>query len=285
MHETMNIDFSGRTVLITGASRGIAAEIARAFAHNGANVAINYCATADLQARQPDAAEKLLNELRAEGAKAEAIEADLLDKAGAETLLNKALRHFARIDVLVLSAAFQVNKRFLEQSPTEVEQQVRLNILSNVAILQRLIPAMRQTGWGRIVTIGSVQEEAPSMDMPVYSLTKSAQENLVRNLAVENAPYGITVNNVAPGLVETDRNERFRHDMSVWQELSANANPMGRAGTPADIAGAVLFLASEAASFITGTTIFATGGGHIASPRRRLSADAPRTGIAQRTAT
>ena len=100
-------------------------------------------------------------------------------------------------------------------------------------------------------------------------MTKAALENLVRNLAVDNAPHGITVNNVAPGLVETDRNAFRRHDSESWREFAASANPLGRAGQPGDIAGSVLFLASEAAAFITGATISVAGGAQIPGARRR----------------
>ena len=103
--------------------------------------------------------------------------------------------------------------------------------------------------------------------MPIYAMTKGAQENLVRNLAVQNAPYGITVNNIAPGLVETDRNAFRRRDPAVWSTLAASANPMGRAGQPDDISGAAVFLASDAAAYVTGATIQVTGGAHIARGR------------------
>ncbi len=271
--ESMKIDLTGRRVLVTGGSRGIAAEIVRMCARSGASVAVNHSAAADQRAGHPDAASDLVAELRAEGAEVEAIEADLLDPNGPAELVERALDRFGTIDIAVLSAALQINKRFLEQTQSDVELQLRLNITANIRILQGLIPAMRASGWGRIVTIGSVQEVAPSAQMPVYAMTKAALENLVRNLAVENAPYGITVNNVAPGLVQTDRNARLRNDMAVWREFSANANPLGRAGLPGDIAGVVVFLASDAAAFITGATIYATGGSHI--PLGRVPANRP----------
>jgi NAD(P)-dependent dehydrogenase (short-subunit alcohol dehydrogenase family) len=117
------------------------------------------------------------------------------------------------------------------------------NLVSNIQLLQRLIPPMRDAGWGRIISIGSVQEISPSGEMPVYAMSKAAQENLVRNLAVQNARYGITVNNIAPGLVQTDRNAFRRKDPAAWEAIAKGANPMGRAGQPEDIAGAALFAA------------------------------------------
>jgi NAD(P)-dependent dehydrogenase (short-subunit alcohol dehydrogenase family) len=146
--------------------------------------------------------------------------------------------------------------------------QFQVNLVANIQLLQRLLPPMRDVGWGRVVTIGSVQEDTPSPEVPVYSMTKAAQVNLVRNLALQNAAFGVTVNNVAPGLVQTDRNAFRRREPGVWEDFAAGANPMGRAGQPDEIVGAVLFLASNAAAFVTGTTIHATGGSHIPWVRR-----------------
>src|SRR5205823_846170 len=131
---------------------------------------------------------------------------------------------------------------FLAMQPDDVAGQIQLNIVANIDVLQGILPSMREMRWGRVIAIGSVQELAPSAEMPVYSMTKAAQENLVRNLALQNAPYGITVNNVSPGLIETDRNAFRREDMAVWKAACERANPMRRAGQPKDIAGAVLFL-------------------------------------------
>src|SRR5207248_1194194 len=105
----------------------------------------------------------------------------------------------------------------------------------------------------------------------IYSMSKAALLNLVQNLAVQTAPFGITVNNIAPGLIQTDRNAHRRLDGASWTKITSNANPMGRAGLPEDISGAVLYLALESSSFTTGTTIYITGGGHIG----RNNADGP----------
>lgn len=259
----MAIDFSGRKVLVTGGSRGIAGAVAREFAQGGAQVAVNYCAEADACAGFPDAAQRMTSELRARGARADAIEGDLSVSGAASSLCERAVQLLGGLDILVLSASVQIHKDFLDLTASEIALQIQLNLVASIQILQQAIPLMRRSGWGRIITIGSVQEAAPSSEMPVYSMTKAAQENLVRNLAVQNAAYGITVNNVAPGLVQTDRNAFRRQDIAAWTALAARANPIGRAGQPHDISGAVLFLASEAAAFITGATIHATGGAHI----------------------
>jgi NAD(P)-dependent dehydrogenase (short-subunit alcohol dehydrogenase family) len=167
------------------------------------------------------------------------------------------------IDTVVLSASIQVHKSFLAMPPEDVARQFQINLTANIELLQHLLPGMRAQGWGRVISIGSIQELAPSAEMPIYAMTKAALENLVRNLAVENAAYGITVNNIAPGLIETDRNAFRRQDMDDWKRLTRRANPMQRAGQPHDIAGAALFLASGAASFVTAATIHVTGGAHV----------------------
>jgi len=271
----MTIDFTGRRALITGGSRGIAGCIAREFARNGAAIAINYSAAADDRAGVPQAAMRLVDETRSSGGVAHAIEADLLTPGSATALVSRAAELLGAIDILVLSASIQVHKDFLDMDDADVAAQFQINLVSNIQILQRVIPAMRAEGWGRIITLGSVQEVAPSAEMPIYAMTKAAQENLVRNLAVQNAPYGITVNNVAPGLVMTDRNAFRRRDMNAWDELAANANPLGRAGLPEDVSGAVLFLASDSAAFVTGATLFATGGAHIPWARSAPSHGTP----------
>jgi NAD(P)-dependent dehydrogenase (short-subunit alcohol dehydrogenase family) len=279
MHEVgmstgpLSIDFSGNRVLVTGGSRGIAGEIARSFARNGADVAVNYCSTADQLAGYPDAAACLIQEMRGFGSSAHAVEADLLRPGEARRLVAEAMSLLGSIDILVLSASVQIHKDFIEMRDEDVAAQLQINLISNIQILQETIPPMRERRRGRIISIGSVQETAPSAEMPIYAMTKAAQDNLVRNLAVENAPYGITVNNVAPGLVKTDRNAFRREDMDAWNRLTAEANPIGRAGLPEDIAPAVLFLASDAASFMTGATLQITGGAHI--PRARPSSRPP----------
>jgi NAD(P)-dependent dehydrogenase (short-subunit alcohol dehydrogenase family) len=260
---SVRADFSGKRVLLTGASRGIAAEIARSFAINGASVVINYSAAADQAAGFPGAAEALVTEMKAAGSAASAIEADLLVSGAGRRLVDRAVATLGGIDILVLSAAIATRTSLLDLDETEIAAQLQVNVIAAVQILQATIPLMRTAGWGRIITIGSVQEESPSAEMPIYALTKAGQANLVKNIAVENAPYGITVNNVSPGLVKTDRNEFRRRDMAAWDRLVANANPMGRAGLPEDISGAVLFLCSEDAAFVTGITLFAAGGAQL----------------------
>ncbi|MET2832899.1 SDR family NAD(P)-dependent oxidoreductase [Mesorhizobium shangrilense] len=258
---------SGKRVLITGGSRGIAAQIARTFATKGAAVAINFSEAADRSAGWPNAGENLVSEIMEAGGRAYVIEGDLSNPAQATDIVDSAAKVLGGLDVLVLSASAQINKPFLDVTADDIAAQIQVNLTSNILILQRTIPIMLERRWGRIITIGSAQEVAPSAEMPIYALTKAAMWNLVCNLAVQTAPFGVTVNNVAPGLIQTDRNAHRRRDMEAWNALACQANPVGRAGRPDDVAEWVLHLASDKAGFTTGTNILVTGGAHIPTNR------------------
>jgi NAD(P)-dependent dehydrogenase (short-subunit alcohol dehydrogenase family) len=143
------------------------------------------------------------------------------------------------------------------------ERQTRINFHATVELLEAAAPAMKAQGWGRILTIGSINETRPDPTLAVYAALKSAQHNLANNLARQLAPHGVTVNNLSPGLIATERNRWRRQDASEWKAIQAKANPMGRAGTPEEMAGAALLLCSEAGSFITGADLQATGGAHL----------------------
>lgn len=254
---------TGRRALVTGGSRGIAAAIAEALALNGAAVGLNYSAAADRAAGLADAATALQTRLRDAGGEVALIEQDLADE-GDGTRLARAMEHVVGPpDIVIVSASLQVHQDFLDMSAEATMRQIRLNLLTTIELLQAVLPGMKARRYGRVLTLGSVQEEAPSPDMPVYAATKAAGANLIRNLAVQMAPYGITLNTLSPGLIETDRNAFRRIDPAHWAASVRTANPMGRAGLPADLAGAALYLCSDAASFVTGATLFVTGGAHI----------------------
>ena len=202
---------------------------------------------------------------------AEILELDL-ETPGAGAVLGRAARAAGHVDSLVLSASVQVHRPFLLQDQTEIARQIATNLTANIELLQELMPAMARRGFGRILAIGSVQQRTPSAEMPIYSMTKAALANLFENLALQAGPDGITLNTLSPGLVETDRNAFRRQDMAEWERVCRRANPMGRAGQPSEmVAPALLFLSAEAA-FVTGATLFATGGSHIRSFSDGMSA-------------
>ncbi|UWR13442.1 SDR family NAD(P)-dependent oxidoreductase [Sulfitobacter mediterraneus] len=256
-------EFAGRRALVTGGSRGIAAELSRALARHGAQVAVNFSAVADGEIGKESAAEQLVAEIRAEGGVAVAIEQDLMQENAGQALAQKAADALGEIDTLVLSASIQYHVPFLCQSSRDVADQMRINLVSNIELLQAVLLPMVTSGFGRILTIGSIQEVSPAAEMPIYSMTKAAMKNLVENLAVQGAGQGIMINNIAPGLIQTDRNAFRRQDPNNWQALQEQANPVGRAGLPSDLTALAMHLLSPVNTFTTGATIYATGGSHI----------------------
>lgn len=267
---TAETGFTGRTALVTGASRGIAAAISGGLAAAGARVVISYSAEADAAAGHAGAAEALVAEITQAGGQAMAIESDIAEPGAPERLIADCAREIGVIDTLVLSASAQVNKVFWRQTPTDIATQLQVNVTANVALLQAVLPRMQAEQYGRILTIGSVQEVAPGAEMPIYAMTKAALRNLVENLAVQCARDNVMINNIAPGLIQTDRNAFRREDRAGWQEFVRSANPAGRAGSPEDVVRPALFLLAPDNSFTTGTTIYVAGAAQVA----RSSSDA-----------
>ncbi|WP_305985902.1 SDR family NAD(P)-dependent oxidoreductase [Roseibium sp. MMSF_3544] len=256
-------EFAGHRVLVTGGSRGIAAELSYQLAMRGANVAVNFSAAADSSFGRAEAAQVLVDRILADGGNAICVEQDLMQANGGILLAERAQETAGPIDTLVLSASIQYHVPFLLQSPADVSDQIRINLQSNIELLQTLMPKMASSGYGRILAIGSVQEVAPSPEMPIYAMTKAAMKNLIENLAIQAAPKGIMINNIAPGLIQTDRNAFRRSNPSDWDKMQSKANPVGRAGQPQDLTALALHLLSPENTFTTGATIYATGGGHL----------------------
>jgi NAD(P)-dependent dehydrogenase (short-subunit alcohol dehydrogenase family) len=165
-------------------------------------------------------------------------------------------------DILVLNAAHQVRKPWAELSPQDVAVQIGVNFTASFRLAQLLVPPMQARGWGRVVFVGSVQEWRPHPQMPIYSAMKAALSHLQGSLARQVASDGVTVNSVAPGVVETDRTAAVLAD-SDYRARVLSAIPADRLGTPEDCAAAVAFLCSDAAGFITGANLPVTGGGHL----------------------
>lgn len=237
-------DLTGKVALVTGSTQGIGFAIAEAFIKAGAQVFI-HC-SADEQK-----AERVARMLGAHGA----VTADLGDAGAADSLYQRT----GAVDILVLNASVQYRTPWQKIGAVELDTQLTVNFKSTLALIQRYYPDMEKKGWGRVITIGSVQEEKPHPDMAVYAATKSATVNLVRNLAKQVAPYGITVNNMAPGAIATPRNEAALSNPAYAKKVLSGI-PMGYVGEPEDLAGIALLLASEAGRYITGTDMLVDGG-------------------------
>jgi NAD(P)-dependent dehydrogenase (short-subunit alcohol dehydrogenase family) len=163
------------------------------------------------------------------------------------------------VDCLILNASVQCKEPWTEISNETFDKQFTVNVKSSLKLMQDYAPSMKEKGFGRIVTIGTVNQYRQHLELPVYSATKCAVMKLVEVIAKDLAPYGVTVNNVSPGAIATPRNEAVLCDEQKRKAVEKNI-PMGRFGTPEDCVGAVLMLCSEQGSYITGTDIIIDGG-------------------------
>jgi NAD(P)-dependent dehydrogenase (short-subunit alcohol dehydrogenase family) len=255
---------AGRKALVTGGSVSIGREIALAFSEAGANVAVQYARQADIGFGRDDAAEETAAAIARRGRKSAAIDADFARPGEATRCVKEARRALGGLDVLVVCASIQYRTPFEEVTTEQIERQLQVNFKATIELLQAVLPQMRENRFGRILTIGSVNQIAPESVLSVYAALKSAQHNLSFNLAREYAPYGITINNLSPGLVATERNKWRREDAAAWNAIERDCSPMQRAGAPSEMAGAALLFCSGAGSYITGADLQATGGRHLA---------------------
>lgn len=254
----------GRKALVTGGSVSIGREIALAFADAGADVAIQYARAADIGFGRDDAADDTVAAIAGRGRGSAAIEADFAQPGAATRCVEEARHGLGGLDVLVVCASIQYRTPFEEVTTEQIERQLQVNFKATIELLQAALPAMRENRFGRVLTIGSVNQIAPESVLSVYAALKSAQHNLSFNLAREYAPYGITINNLSPGLIATERNKWRREDAAAWKAIERDCSPMQRAGAPSEMAGAALLFCSEAGSYITGADLQATGGRHLA---------------------
>ncbi|TXI09144.1 MAG: SDR family oxidoreductase [Rhizobium sp.] len=254
---------TGRRALVTGGSVSIGRAIALAFAEAGADVAIQYYAGADKAFGLSDAAAATCRDIEALGRACTAVEADFAHPGAAGEAAVKAGKALGGIDILVIAASIQKRQAFGDIGREDMLSQSQVNLFSTFELLQSVLPRMVENGWGRVLSIGSVNETRPEGELSVYAALKAAQANLIANLARQHAGTGVTLNTLAPGLVATERNRWRREDADDWARIQSRANPMGRAGTIDDMVGAALLLCSPASDFITGANLQATGGGHL----------------------
>ncbi len=237
-----------KTALVTGSSRGIGRAVALRLASDGFRVIVH-------GSKPSEKLEETLSLIRDAGGTAEAVTADLRDLAQTRTIHEQA----GDADVLVLNASLQYRCPWEQITPEAAMEQINCNFLSSMLLIQRFAPHMRETGWGRIVAVGSVQERKPHPDMLVYSASKAAQTNMIQSLSLQLAPCGITVNSVAPGVIYTDRNVEALSD-PVYAAKVAALIPAGFWGQPEDCAGIVSLLCSDEGRYITGQSIYVDGG-------------------------
>jgi len=243
---------ANRTALVTGARREIGRAIALALAGAGAKLAIHHAGTAEEAAD----ADSVVREIEQGGGTARAFGQDFaLDDAGRR--LAEAVTAWAPVDILVLNASIELVEAYQDIAREHFDRQVAVNLRTPLELLQALVPPMGARGWGRVVTIGSIQQVRPHPRMMVYAGTKAAQLNWALNLARQFGGQGVTVNNLAPGAILTARN---RAQMATEGEALVKRIPAGRLGTPEDLAGAALLLCSDAGAYINGANLYVDGG-------------------------
>lgn len=237
-------DLHGKRALVTGSTQGIGYAIAKTLIAAGAAVTV-HCSS-DL-----GKAERIARQLGA----ADAVVADLSCPEEVEALPTKT----GEIDILVLNASVQCRRPWTEIPREEAERQMQVNFHASLRLMQCYAPAMERAGWGRIVTVGSVQQTKPHREMPVYAATKCAVMSLVRNLASQLAPSGVTVNNLSPGVIATPRNDAALSQPAYREQVLARI-PVGYAGEAEDCAAAALLLCSPEGRYITGIDLPVDGG-------------------------
>lgn len=244
-------DLSGKTAIVTGAGRGIGRVIAMGLAESGANVV--------LCSRTKTEIDAVAEEIHAKGGKALSVVTDLTVHEQLENLVNATVKEFGRIDILVNNAARSFLRGLLDLREDGWDKCFNTNVKA-VWLLSRLVARrMIEQKYGRIINITTVGAEKAESGMAAYGCSKAALKHLTRCMAREWAPFGINVNAVAPGFTRTDFSKPIWSSPDV-EKLICQAIPKGRIAEPEDVVGAVLFLASGAADYITGDTIYVDGG-------------------------
>jgi glucose 1-dehydrogenase len=247
------VRLENKVAVVTGSSSGIGEAIALAFAANGAAVVVNY-------SRHGDAAQQVLQKIEGAGGKGLVVGADVSDPKEVEAMVQQATDTFGGLDIMVNNAGLEHKMPFLE-TPFEVWQEtIAVNLtgawLGCQAAAKRMVA---QGDSGRIINVSSVHEDLAMPTNAPYCATKGGVRMLMRTLAVELAPHNITVNNIAPGAIETPMDAPLEEHPDEMKELLSEI-PLGRMGKPEEVANLALFLASDDSSYVTGSTLFVDGG-------------------------
>lgn len=242
-----------KVALVTGSSQGIGLGIALRLAEEGAAVVLN-------GRQEGEQAREALAQVQALGGRACFIAADVGSVADCRGLVAQVVEQMGGLDILVNNAGIQKHAAFLDAREEDFDDVLAVNLRGPFFLSQAFARHLRDSGrGGRIINNSSVHEELPFPNFSSYCASKGGLKMLMRNLAIELAPLGITVNNVAPGAIETPINRSLMNQADKLTKLLGNI-PAGRLGQPRDVAGAVVFLASDDAGYVTGTTLVVDGG-------------------------
>ncbi len=243
------IDLSQKIAVITGGSGALGRVMVRTLAEAGADIAICYY-------RDAKGAQGLQDEISAKGVRAITVQADVTDQNSINTMRDVVSEELGAADIIVNNAVIQYSwTSVLEQSPEAYESQFQSCVLHNVYMVQAFVPAMVEAGWGRVIGINTECSMQNFASQSAYTSGKRGMDGVLRVLAKEIGEHGVTVNQVAPGWTISEKSASRESDEHYWRKV-----PMQRRGTAQEIANAVLFLASDLASYITGVYIPVCGG-------------------------
>ena len=241
---------AGRSAIVTGASRGVGKGIALELARAGCRVAVNYSSSAE-------AAAATVAEIQSLGVEAFTVRADVSQEVDVDGMLDEAVSRWGRVDVLVNNAGVQTWAPLVDLSEADWTRVIDTNLKGCFLCTRAAARHMTTAGGGAIVNIGSGSNKMPFPKLVAYTASKGGIEMLTRVAAVELGPVGIRVNCVAPGAIEIERTKEENPDYAgLWGRIT----PLRRVGTPADVGHAVVFLASDQASFVSGQTLWVDGG-------------------------
>ena len=245
------MDVTGRVAIITGASSGIGRATALCLAEAGADVVVNY-------SRSIEAGEEVVEQIKRKGRRALGFRADVTKSAEVEAMVQTTLSHFGKVDMLVNNAGGSLKSAVVTMDEKQWDHVLDLNLKGPFLCCKAVLPTMIQHRYGKIVNVSSNYGVTPADQRAHYSAAKAGLIAFTRSLAVEVAPYHINVNVLAPGPTDTPR---WRKSQTPEGILARGREiPWGRVGEPEDMAPGVLFLVSEASSYITGQTLHVSGG-------------------------
>ncbi|MFQ5461750.1 MAG: 3-oxoacyl-[acyl-carrier-protein] reductase [Phycisphaerae bacterium] len=244
------MELEGKVSLVSGSSRGIGKAIAFMLAEAGSDIVVNYISNAD-------AAEAVVEKIKGMGRRAVAYQADVSNRDQTHAMIEQAWKDFGTIQILVNNAGINRDRSFLKLSAEQWQDVLTVNLNGPFNLTGQLLPGMIESGWGRVINISSIVAQMGNFGQSNYAVAKGGLIAFTKTLAREVATKGVTVNAVAPGFIETDMTAGVPEKAL---ELVRALTPMGRLGTPEEVALAVRFLAAPRSSFVTGQVINVNGG-------------------------